>query len=262
MFPSNLIDLEPDHSIWALLRYIFYPPSTTDRARYEEKLKVCVGEVLIVLPDPYSIPTSRWICNPRQLPPLQYPTIYNYLILTPGPFMGEALQAYKSLDANSYFISGHVHEVLQHEIPTVSAVLFIKGLVVPGQRVTDKPYEPWLRRDKTRGYVIAAHCNCMAGLGECRSHVAAILFAIEAVTCRGVNSDEACTSMKCIRSKYYKKDVVPSRAEDLDLGHPHHGFTSRKKTSSKRKGPQINSRGSRAATRLSEGCVSRGRSML
>ena len=25
LFPSNLIDLEPDHSIWALLRYIFYP---------------------------------------------------------------------------------------------------------------------------------------------------------------------------------------------------------------------------------------------
>ena len=95
----------------------FLSLSTTDRARQEEKLKVCVGEVEIVLPDPYSIPASRWICNPRQLPLLQHPSIYNYLIRTPGPFTGEALQAYKSLDAYNYFISGHVHEVLQHEIP-------------------------------------------------------------------------------------------------------------------------------------------------
>jgi len=129
--------------------------------------------------------------------------------------------------------------VLQHEIPTVGAVVFIKGLVGPGQRVTDKPYEPWLCLDKTHGYVIAAHCNCTAGLGECCSHVAAILFAIEAVTCSGVNSDEACTSVKRIWSKYHKNDVVPSRAEDLDLSHPHHGFTSRKKRRVRERVPEL-----------------------
>lgn len=41
------------------------------------------------------------------------------------------------------------------------------------------PLQPWMISDKT-GTVLAAHCNCMAGLGEACSHVGAMLFAIEA----------------------------------------------------------------------------------
>ena len=40
--------------------------------------------------------------------------------------------------------------------------------------------------------VLAAHCDCMAGLGESCSHIAAILFKIEAAV-RGGSTSSACT---------------------------------------------------------------------
>lgn len=48
-------------------------------------------------------------------------------------------------------------------------------------RIREKPLEPWviLRSD---GSVDSAHCTCMAGLGECCSHVGAVLFALETGT--------------------------------------------------------------------------------
>ena len=47
------------------------------------------------------------------------------------------------------------------------------------QRMNDTPLHPWLVAETT-GNVLAAHCDCMAGLGEVCSHVGALLFAIEA----------------------------------------------------------------------------------
>lgn len=46
-------------------------------------------------------------------------------------------------------------------------------------RMTEKPLTPWLISHKD-GKVVAAHCDCMAGLGESCSHVASLLWAIEA----------------------------------------------------------------------------------
>lgn len=40
------------------------------------------------------------------------------------------------------------------------------------------PLKPWIIAQKT-GIVEAAHCNCMAGLGEACSHIGALLFYIE-----------------------------------------------------------------------------------
>ena len=45
--------------------------------------------------------------------------------------------------------------------------------------MNDSQLQPWLIAEKD-GKVLAAHCNCMAGLGEVCSHVGAMLFAVEA----------------------------------------------------------------------------------
>ncbi len=45
------------------------------------------------------------------------------------------------------------------------------------------------------GEVCCAHCNCMAGLGEACSHIAAVLFYGEAAF--RVKERETCTQMKC-----------------------------------------------------------------
>ena len=51
--------------------------------------------------------------------------------------------------------------------------------VLHSQRMREKPLQPWIIADKD-GSILAAHCNCMAGLGEACTHVAALLFAVEA----------------------------------------------------------------------------------
>lgn len=47
-------------------------------------------------------------------------------------------------------------------------------------RLNEKPLQPWVIIAKN-GDVVAAHCDCMAGLGETCTHVGAVLFKIEAV---------------------------------------------------------------------------------
>ena len=45
--------------------------------------------------------------------------------------------------------------------------------------MSEKPLQPWIIADH-EGYILWAHCTCMAGLGEACTHIAALLFAIEA----------------------------------------------------------------------------------
>ena len=45
--------------------------------------------------------------------------------------------------------------------------------------MSEKPLTPWVVCEKS-GKVLCAHCDCMAGLGESCSHVASLLWAIEA----------------------------------------------------------------------------------
>ena len=51
--------------------------------------------------------------------------------------------------------------------------------VMHSQRLSETPLRPWVIARKD-GTVQAAHCDCMAGLGEACTHVAALLFAVEA----------------------------------------------------------------------------------
>ena len=51
--------------------------------------------------------------------------------------------------------------------------------VTHSQRLSEAPLSPWIIIQPD-GKVLAAHCNCMAGLGESCTHVAALLFSIEA----------------------------------------------------------------------------------
>ena len=59
---------------------------------------------------------------------------------------------------------------------------------------------------ETSGEIICAHCNCMAGLGEVCTHVAAVLFYVE--TAVKLNGTTTCTQLKC-------SWVVPSYQADI-----------------------------------------------
>ena len=56
------------------------------------------------------------------------------------------------------------------------------------QRMNEKPLVPWIIAE-VEGKIIAANCDCMAGLGETCSHVASLLW----VTATGVEKRDSLT---------------------------------------------------------------------
>ena len=62
------------------------------------------------------------------------------------------------------------------------------------QRCNDTPLSCWIICEST-GEVCCAHCNCMAGLGEVCTHVAAVLFFLETST--RLQGKATCTQQQC-----------------------------------------------------------------
>ena len=69
----------------------------------------------------------------------------------------------------------------------------------------EKPLIPWIIAEPS-GKVVAAHCNCTSGLGECCSHVGSLLWAIEA----GVRIRDSMTVTQ--RKAYW---VLPSTVREV-----------------------------------------------
>lgn len=72
--------------------------------------------------------------------------------------------------------------------------------------------------------VRAAHCNCMAGLGESCSHIAATLFAVSAAA--NLVQGQTCTSMPCKWTQPSEEAVKASlylKGSDIEFSHrkPH-----------------------------------------
>uniref|UniRef100_A0A1X7UUJ3 SWIM-type domain-containing protein n=1 Tax=Amphimedon queenslandica TaxID=400682 RepID=A0A1X7UUJ3_AMPQE len=94
--------------------------------------------------------------------------------------------------------------------------------VRPSQRTNDKPHEAWVGLKKDAGDIITAHCSCMAGLGETCSHVAALLFKVEAFH-RLELGKASCTSLPCVWNQAFTKQTKPSRAHNIPFIKPKHG---------------------------------------
>jgi len=89
------------------------------------------------------------------------------------------------------------------------------------QRLSEKPLTPWVVPEPS-GKIVAAHCNCMAGLGECCSHVASLLWACEA----GARIRD---SMTVTQKSAYR--VMPSGVKDIPYAPVKEmGFTGKKKS--------------------------------
>jgi len=89
-------------------------------------------------------------------------------------------------------ISGFVSCVKGHRIGNNYIVL---GKFRHSQRMNDPCVTLWIITEE-KGTVLFAHCvGCMAGQGECCSHIASVLFYIEAWN--RVNEKLSCTQVKC-----------------------------------------------------------------
>lgn len=113
------------------------------------------------------------------------------LIYQPSPFFKfNDFENYKSLDAYDRFVSGWVKDVATyrytHEGASKCQYCVVRARVLYSQRMNETPLHPWIIFEDN---VISAHCDCMAGLGESCSHVASVLFYLEAA----VRLRESCT---------------------------------------------------------------------
>ena len=77
------------------------------------------------------------------------------------------------------------------------------------QRMTEKPLIPWIISEAD-GKILAAHCNCMAGLGETCSHVASLLWT----TATGVERRDSLTVTQ--KSAYW---VMPPAIKQCPMLH-------------------------------------------
>lgn len=85
-------------------------------------------------------------------------------------------------------------------------------------RMSSEPLKAWLIL-KTNGSITAGHCNCMAGLAECCSHVAAIAFVLQFAS-NDRTETLACTDKlsQWTVPSLSKKPIEPKMMKDVNWG--------------------------------------------
>uniref|UniRef100_A0A1X7T0Y7 SWIM-type domain-containing protein n=1 Tax=Amphimedon queenslandica TaxID=400682 RepID=A0A1X7T0Y7_AMPQE len=101
------------------------------------------------------------------------------------------------------FVAGWVREVLVFVASADKRVMTAK--VNHSQKLREKPLMSWVICEVS-GKAVSCHCNCMAGLGESCSHVAYLLWAIEA----GVQLRDSLTVMQ--KKAYW---LLPNSRKDV-----------------------------------------------
>ena len=83
------------------------------------------------------------------------------------------------------------------------------------QRLSETPLKCWVITESS-GEICCGHCNCMAGLGEVCTHIASLLFYLEAL--HRLKEVETCTQRQCewiIPSALKKVEYLPIK--DIDF---------------------------------------------
>ena len=146
--------------------------------------------------------------------------IYNYLILTPSLYTHEQLKSYKSLEAYNQFVNGWVSDIVVTANNANKAKIYVlTALVKHSQSLSLPPLKPWVAINQS-GVVVCAHCNCMAGNGEACSHIASLLFTVEANT--QMKQQFSCTSLPCSWLPSSFRSVPFSEISKIDFSTPQH----------------------------------------
>ena len=178
------------------------------KGRYMDKLKLINFDVC-----PYQLPADVWVDRPTLWPDLEWPEVYDYLINSPGIFTRESMKSRKSLEAHNQFVCGWVRTVFCY---TAKTNVILKADVMPSQRLNESPHIPWVAINKEATNIIAAHCTCMAGLGESCSHIGALLFKVEAAVRCGYTK-LTCTEEACKWNNDFVKKITPVPIANVDF---------------------------------------------
>ena len=140
--------------------------------------------------DPGTLLDAR--LDPECLLPIEAMDLFSYLVLDTGFYTKEQFKASKSLGSFNFLVSGFT---TNGQGVKISDKYVVTGKVRHGQRMND-PLLPIWTISSTEGTVLLVHCTgCKAGLAETCSHVAGVLFYIEAWA--SLHGQLACTQMKC-----------------------------------------------------------------
>uniref|UniRef100_A0A1A8PLE3 SWIM-type domain-containing protein n=1 Tax=Nothobranchius rachovii TaxID=451742 RepID=A0A1A8PLE3_9TELE len=143
---------------------------SVSKQRYTDLTNKYVGR------DPYLMKMSEFTPELTALPRIESVDITNYLVLQTSFYTKQQMKK-SGLEAYNFFVSGWVHNLGTKRLRDDYRLVF--AMVNHSQRSSETPLKTWII-SKEDGEVIAAHCNCMAGLSESCSHVGAVLFSIEA----------------------------------------------------------------------------------
>ncbi|XP_062576035.1 uncharacterized protein LOC134237903 [Saccostrea cucullata] len=175
------------------------------KQRYDDKI------ALIDKKDPSTIEKQNWSKDIEKWASVTYPDIVNFLLFSTSAYTLDQLKSYKGLESYNQFVSGWVRDVSVCEI---NGLCLHTCKVMHSQRLSETPLSPWAIIQE-EGKVLAAHCNCMAGLGEACTHIAAMLFSIEATV--KVRESRTVTDTKAYWLPASLKGVQYAKIENIDF---------------------------------------------
>ncbi|KAH9366634.1 hypothetical protein HPB48_018162 [Haemaphysalis longicornis] len=149
------------------------------------------------------------------LPATTYPDIYNYLVLSTNYATQDEMRMVKSLEAHNFFTSGWVRGLAAKQLPSKRVVVLSQ--VNHSQRLRDPQLKVWVLAE-ANGTIVAAHCTCMAGLGEACSHIGATLFAVE--TAVRIRDARTCTEKTNVWLPAHNSRAQYKRLKDRFLVFP------------------------------------------
>ena len=171
--------------------------------KLDGKVREChVKKILTIGIDPALIEGKHF--EPDCLPPVESTDLLCYLVLETSFYTQKQFKAFRSLEAYNQMVSGFVYNVQGHMVASKFVVL---AKVRHSQRMNEALIPIWIITEKD-GTINCTHClGCKAGLAESCSHIASVLFYLEAWT--KVNGRLACTQMKC-------SWILPSFASEVE----------------------------------------------
>ena len=179
------------------------------KRRYLQKISILGVDLAI-------IPSEEF--DPECLPPIEAMYLLGYLVLETSYYTKQQFTAFKSLEAYNQMVSGFITSVRGR---IISRKYVVVTKVRHSQRMNDPHVNIWIIAEND-GTILSAHClGCEAGLAESCSHIASVMFYIEAWMC--IHGKLACTHVKCTwLLPTYVNEVPYARVKDID-------FTSAKK---------------------------------
>ena len=168
-------------------------------------------KISVVGVDPQTIPSEQF--SAEVIPPIEATDLVSYLVLETSYYSKQQFKAYKSLEAYNQLVSGFVTSV---KGLLVSGKVVVIAKVRHSQRMNDPLIPIWIITEE-EGTILYAHCiECKAGLAETCSHVASVLFYMEAWT--RINGKVACTQVKCAwLLPTFVNEVNYDRVEDINF---------------------------------------------